>query len=98
MGDADKAWEQLMKRAAEGRIAGLRADSDDEIDDSDLGEAAINPHAVGSKGRKGAGGPSMMPPMMGAPGGAGGRAAAPGGVLPGDASGVMGGGMLRASG
>ena len=53
MTDAEHVWEQAMKRAAEGGIAGVRADSDDEIDDSDLGEAQLNPNSVGSKGKKG---------------------------------------------
>ena len=58
MTDANKAWEELERRAAESRFAGIGAESDDLLDGADLREGAINPNAAGGKGKAGAGAPA----------------------------------------
>ena len=73
MNDAESAWEELQRRAAESTFSGIRADSDDEVDPNALREAAIQPNASGSKGGNKGGQGGMMPPMMGGAGGAAGR-------------------------
>lgn len=75
---SDQWWEQVeARRAAEPEMAGIRADSNDEVDDWEEREADLEPNMQGRASQKKPGGPGMMPPMMGGmPGGAGGGAAA----------------------
>ena len=98
MNDAESAWEELQRRAAESTFSGIRADSDDEVDPNALREAAIQPNASGSKGGNKGGQGGMMPPMMGGAGGAAGKPGVAGGMAPGvdpNAASALGGSALR---
>lgn len=63
----------LSESAVAARLGGITSESSDVVDDADITEGRINPHAVGrTAGQRG--GPGAMPPMM--MGGAGGAAGA----------------------
>lgn len=61
------------RRVSTAEEGGYRADTDDVLEDLDLGVGVINPNGQKGTGRNGVGGAGMMPPMM-----AGGRSAAAG--------------------
>ncbi|WP_304325445.1 hypothetical protein [Corynebacterium frankenforstense] len=78
---SDEAWKELQRRASTPEFGGVTSETDDELDDAELGEELINPNASGAKGRPG-NNPMMPPMMMGGPGaGAGGQAGAAAGQL-----------------
>ena len=82
MTTAEEAWDDLFRRAAQSRFAGVTAETDDLMGAADLREGSINPNSGSKAPGAGAGGPGMMPPMMGmGGGGGGGGAAAPSGGL-----------------
>lgn len=61
--------DDTVLRAAEGTLYGYRADSMDELEELELYESPINPAEAARDGSDTTGGtPTMMPPMMGAPG------------------------------
>lgn len=71
MTEAEQAWKMLNESAVAARLDGITSESSDVVDDADITEGRINPHAVGrTAGQRG--GPGAMPPMM--MGGAGGAA------------------------
>lgn len=77
MTEAEQAWKMLNESAVAARLGGITSESSDVVDDADITEGRINPHAVGrTAGQRG--GPGAMPPMM--MGGAGGAAGAQAGA------------------
>ena len=97
MNEAEQAWRELQRRAAESKFGGIRADSDDLLDDPELREALINPNASGGKDGDGQGG-TPPPMMMAGVGGSGAGPAAPGGAAAGGgvAGGALGGAAIGA--
>lgn len=73
--EAEQAWKMLRESAVAARLSGITSESSDAVDDADITEGQINPHATGrTAGQRG--GPGAMPPMMmGGAGGAGGAQA-----------------------
>ncbi|WP_297752203.1 hypothetical protein [uncultured Tessaracoccus sp.] len=72
MTEAEQAWKMLSESAVAARLGGITSESSDVVDDADITEGRINPHAAGrTAGQRG--GTGAMPPMM--MGGAGGAQA-----------------------
>lgn len=90
MSEHQDPWAEVERRAALSGAQGVTSDSDDLLDDSELGEAAINPNSSGGKG-PGKSGSGMMPPMM-----MGGRGGAAGAGPVGAGGGVVDPGMGQA--
>lgn len=77
MTEAEQAWKMLSESAVAARLGGITSESSDVVDDADITEGQINPHATGrTAGQRG--GPGAMPPMM--MGGAGGASGAQAGA------------------
>lgn len=95
MNQAEEAWRELQRRAAESKFGGIRADSDDLLHDPELREALINPNAAGGRDGEGQGGtpPPMMMAGMGGSGAGPGAVAAPGGAA---GAGALGAGAVGA--
>lgn len=75
--EAEQAWKMLSESAVAARLGGITSESSDVVDDADITEGQINPHATGrTAGQRG--GPGAMPPMM--MGGAGGASGAQAGA------------------